>query len=300
MQGLAGVDRVAQRAEARPRRARRPSPLSPTPIVKWAGGKTRLLSALASRAPASFRRYFEPFAGGAALFFHLAPRSAVLSDLNADLIGTYHSVAWHVESVIRRLRHHRLRHEADYYYAMRERWNARDERDSALDRAALFIYLNKTCYNGLWRVNRRGAYNVPIGRYTDPPVCDAPGLRAASRLLQRAELCAGTYRDAVASVAAGDFVYFDPPYHPLSPTASFTSYTSASFAASDQEELASAARELSDRGATVMLSNSDTPLIRELYRDWQIDEVRCSRAINSRGGSRGKVGEVVITRPRRG
>lgn len=274
--------------------ARRPA-VTPTPVVKWAGGKTRLLDELGSRAPDRYRRYFEPFLGGAAMFFRMQPADAVLNDCNADLVNMYRCVAGHVEAVIKRLERHKRDHDQEHYYEVRDRWNARRKGDSDVERAAAFIYLNKTCYNGLWRVNSRGGFNVPMGRYTDPPICDAPRLRAASRMLQQAKLTTGHYADAVAEAGKGDFVYFDPPYDPISPTASFTSYTAGDFGPDDQRELAALMRELDERGAIVVLSNSDTPFVRKLYKGFRIDQVPCARAINSKAGARGSVMEVIVS-----
>jgi DNA adenine methylase len=269
-------------------------PGAAAPIVKWAGGKSRLLDELVARAPESYRRYFEPFAGGAALYFRLRPRWAVLSDSNADLINMYRCVAWHVEAVIHRLARHRAAHGSDYYYGVREQWNHPGGFEADVDRAAAFIYLNKTCYNGLWRVNSRGHFNVPVGRYEDPTIFDRLQLRAASRVLQRAELGARHFADAAAETRAGDFVYFDPPYHPLSDTAHFTSYTSASFGRDDQRELARVARALVRRGCKVVISNSDTAFVRELYRGFLVDVVDCARAINSKASARGPQRELII------
>ena len=264
------------------------------PIVKWAGGKSRLLDELVARAPDSFRRYFEPFVGGAALYFRLRPRWAVLSDSNPDLINMYRCVAGNVEAVIHRLARHRAAHGAEYYYGVRERWNEPGGFEADVDRAAAFIYLNKTCYNGLWRVNSRGRFNVPLGRYDDPTIFDRLQLRAASRMLQRAELGARHFADAAADARAGDFVYFDPPYHPLSTTAHFTSYTSSSFGPDDQRELARVARALVRRGCKVVISNSDTAFVRELYRGFLVDVVDCARAINSKASGRGPQRELII------
>ena len=268
---------------------------SAAPIVKWAGGKTRLLDELVARTPSSYRRYFEPFLGGGALYFRLAPSRAVLSDCNADLINTYRCVAWHVEAVEKRLARHRTAHSESYYYDVRERWNTPGGLDADVDRAAAFIYLNKTCYNGLWRVNSRGKFNVPVGRYDDPSIFDAAALRAASRTLQHAELHARHYGEAAATARAGDFVYFDPPYHPLSDTANFTSYTAGSFGPDDQRELADVARRLVRRGCKVLLSNSDTAFIRSLYDGFTIETVDCARAINSKASARGPQRELLIS-----
>ncbi len=280
-----------------PRRAGSAAPLAhaASPVVKWVGGKTKLLGELLARMPQRYERYFEPFAGGAALFFRVAPERAVLNDSNADLVGLYRAIAGDVATVIRKLEHHRAVHDDRHYYATRARWNDPEKSWPAADRAAAFIYLNKTCFNGLWRVNRAGAFNVPIGRYTDPPICVPETLRAASSALLRADLRCCDFRTAVADAGRGDFVYFDPPYDPVSTTANFTSYTSGAFAPDDQRELAQTARELVARGCRVMLSNSDTPFVRSLYKGFRVDRVKCSRAINSNAARRGDVDEVIVT-----
>jgi DNA adenine methylase len=219
----------------------------------------------------------------------------VLADSNSDLIGLYTCLSTDVAGVIRRLEHHREAHCEAHYYATRTRWNDREASWSSADRAATFIYLNKTCFNGLWRVNRAGAFNVPIGRYTDPPICVPEALRAASAVLARADLRCADYRAAVEDAARGDFIYFDPPYDPVTTTASFTSYTSLAFGPDDQRALADCARELVARGCRVMLSNSDTPFIRSLYRGFRLARVRCPRAINSNAAKRGDVDELIIS-----
>jgi DNA adenine methylase len=265
------------------------------PVIKWVGGKTKLLPELLARMPARFDRYYEPFVGGAALFFRVAPVDAVLADCNADLIGLYRAVATEVGAVIQRLERHRRDHDDRHYYAMREKWNKDHAAWPTADRAACFIYLNKTCFNGLWRVNRAGDFNVPIGRYTDPPICVPEALKAASTVLGRAELRHLDYREAVRDAGKGDFVYFDPPYDPVSTTANFTSYTAGAFGPDDQRALADTARMLVARGCHVMLSNSDTPFIRSIYKGFKIDRVKCARAINSNASKRGDVDEVIVT-----
>lgn len=263
--------------------------------MKWVGGKTKLLPELLARMPERYNRYYEPFAGGAALFFRLAPKRAVLADYNHDLVGLYTTIAKDVNAVIRRLEMHHKAHCESHYYETRERWNDREVSWSTPERAAAFIYLNKTCFNGLWRVNRSGAFNVPIGRYTDPPICVPEALRAAQQVLSRAEIRRADYREAVADAKAGDFLYFDPPYDPITPTANFTSYTSNVFGPEQQQELADTARQLIAKGCQVMLSNSDTPFIRSIYKGLRIDRVKCARAINSNAAKRGDVDEVIIT-----
>lgn len=265
------------------------------PIVKWAGGKTKLLSELAARLPAAYGRYYEPFCGGAALFFSLRPERAVLGDVNADLIGAYRVAADQHEKLLSVLEHHRANHCADWYRQTREDWNANAYATDSVARAATFIYLNRTCFNGLWRVNRAGEFNVSMGRYKDPFAGIADRIRAASPAIVRAEIRHGDYRETLLDVEAGDFVYLDPPYDPVTPTANFRSYTSDGFTAEDQATLAEAVRALIARGVRVMASNSNTPYVRRLYAGLRIDVVECPRAINSDAARRGKVGEVIIT-----
>jgi DNA adenine methylase len=288
--------RSASAASKVPRRSPVTTPdLVASPVIKWVGGKTRLLPELLARMPEKIGRYYEPFAGGAALFFRTAPRRAVLNDSNADLIALYTAVQTDVASVIRRLQHHRDAHDERHYYKTRSDWNEHHAQWADADRAATFIYLNKTCFNGLWRVNRSGDFNVPIGRYTDPPICVPDALRAAHAVLARAELRSTDYQQAVADASRGDFVYFDPPYDPVTPTANFVSYSAVGFTPDNQRELAECVRKLAARGCRVMLSNSDTPFIRSIYRGFTIDRVKCARAINSNAAKRGDVDEVIVT-----
>jgi len=267
---------------------------APSPIVKWVGGKTKLLDELTARAPKPYRRYFEPFLGGGALFFRLRPPAAVLSDRNEALIECYRAVRDEVDDVIHALARHRTRHGRDYYYQVREAWNAGMREATGAERAATFVYLNKTCYNGLWRVNSRGAFNVPMGRYERPSILDAAALRIAARALHGHDLHARSFEAIVDEAGAGDFVYFDPPYVPAGETADFTSYTPGRFGLREQQRLAEAFRELADRGCAVMLSNSDTPIVRRLYAGFRIDRVWCARAVNSRADRRGEVAEVIV------
>jgi DNA adenine methylase len=264
------------------------------PFLKWAGGKRQLLPALLRAAPRArdCPRYFEPFLGGAALFFALRPRSAVLADTNERLIRTYRGIRDDVEGVIRILRTYRSRHGKDFFYRMR----ARDiDAESDAQVAAWFIYLNRVGYNGLYRVNRRDRFNVPFGRYENPTICDAPRLRAASRALEGVDLRVGDFCDGVRDAGPGDFVYFDPPYVPLTTTASFTSYTAAGFGHTDQVRLRDLALRLKAMGVHVLVSNSGTAEVRELYADgFVVDVVRARRAVNSRASGRGAVQELVI------
>lgn len=265
------------------------------PLVKWVGGKTKLLPELLARMPAQFGRYYEPFAGGAALFFALQPEHAVLGDSNADLIAMYRTVASDPAAVAELVVRHRLEHSAEHYYFVRRVWNlANGERAQCASNAASFLYLNRTCFNGLWRVNADGEFNVAIGRYKDPLSGMIARIVTASPILARAELRSGDYEDTIVDAVAGDFVYLDPPYVPLTPTANFTGYTGR-FGVEQQEELAGTVRMLVARGVQVMASNSDTPYVRSLYAGLRIDTVRCARAINSNAAKRGAVNEVIIT-----
>jgi DNA adenine methylase len=265
-------------------------PVRPRPFLKWAGGKGRSIAQLRPHLPAPFKRYFEPFAGGAALFFALTPAHASLTDVNSELIDCYRMVRDRVEDAIVALRRHR--YAPEHYYRVR----AMDPSTLKLpERAARTIYLNKTGYNGLYRVNRAGKFNVPMGRYTNPTVCDADNLRACSAALQRVELKQRDFAEQASRAKAGDFVYFDPPYDPMSATSAFTSYAPGGFGHEAQRRLAELFARLARKGVHVVLSNSDTPLVRELYRPFRIAPILAARSINSRGSRRGKVGEVVVT-----
>ena len=260
------------------------------PFLKWAGGKTQLVPEILARFPEHFGRYFEPFAGGAAVFFALAPRKGALSDVNASLIGAYQAIRDELPAVLEVLRRHVATEE--HFYRVR----AQDPGAlSPAAAAARFIYLNRTCFNGLYRVNRAGRFNVPFGRYKNPTLCDADNLTAVSEMLQGADLRVESVFEAARRVRRGDLVYLDPPYDPLSPTASFTSYTDQGFGRDAQVRLAELFRALARRGAHVVLSNSDTPFINELYRDFRVEKVYARRAINSRADRRGPVTEVLVT-----
>ncbi len=262
----------------------------PKPPVKWAGGKGQLIPQFEPLLPKNgYRLYIEPFVGGGAVFFHLSPSKAILIDNNKELINFYLAVRDNLEELLHSLKKHE--NTADYYYQVR----ALDaEKLSPVERASRFLYLNKTAYNGLWRVNSSGKHNVPFGRYKNPRIADEHNLRLVSEVLKQAELIHGDFSRVLDCAGPGSFVYFDPPYHPLSETASFTGYTPESFSAGDQRRLAEVFRELDRMGCTVMLSNSDTPFIRELYSGYDVKVVRARRAINCRADKRGPVNELVI------
>ena len=267
-----------------------------SPFLKWAGGKSRLLQELFKRLPAGVerRRYFEPFVGGGALFFAYAPQRAELADVNPELVNAYEVVRDHVDKLLGGLKKHAKKHNEDHYYQTRARYNQQRRRLSRITRATDFIYLNKTCFNGLHRVNRKGEFNVPMGRYKNPRIADEAGLRRASSALQGANIrCAG-YEELLESARPGDFIYLDPPYAPASKTANFTGYATDGFGLDDQARLRDVFSELDRRGAKVMLSNNDVPIVRELYAKFSIDKVMAPRAINRDAKKRGAVAEVIV------
>ncbi|MDO8673609.1 MAG: DNA adenine methylase [Dehalococcoidia bacterium] len=268
------------------------------PFVKWAGGKQQLLGQYDSFFPACFARYIEPFIGGGAVFFHLWSRGSVsdqalLFDNNENLVNTYKVVRNDVDELIGLLKVHKEKHSRDYYYAIRD-LDRQNATLSDVERAARTIYLNKTCYNGLYRVNNRDQFNVPMGSYSSPRILDENTLQNASRALQNASLEVSGFRQIQDFARAGDFIYFDPPYDPVSRTASFTGYTANLFRDEDQCGLAIVYAALTERGCLCMLSNSYTPLVLGLYRDYRVEVVQASRAINSKADGRGSVKEVVV------
>jgi DNA adenine methylase len=264
------------------------------PFLKWAGGKTQLLPELERRVPAAFGTYFEPFVGSGALFFHLRNLGRIirarLSDLNEDLIECYTVVRDRVEDLIAALAALRRHTDQAGYYRIRAQ-NAAEL--APVQRAARLIYLNKTCYNGLYRVNRSGRFNVPYGRYKNPKVCDAANLRACSAALAGVELECAPFEDVLKHATAGDFVYFDPPYVPVSATASFTGYYRTGFNEEKQAELAAVFSKLDTARCRVLLSNSNSPLIRGLFSRYTVDFVHARRVINSNPEKRGKIFELL-------
>lgn len=262
----------------------------PKPFVQWIGGKRALLPHLQAAAPASFKRYFEPFMGGAALFWALRPQCAQLSDANPHLVRTYVAVRDLVEQVIEEFSALASANSKDFYLA------ARTIDPFALDdasAAAWFLYLNRACFNGLWRVNRAGRFNVPYGTNARPMLVDADNLRACSAALQGVSILHAAFVDAVRDARAGDFVYFDPPYAPLSASASFTAYTAEGFGDAEQTQLRDLALALKARGVHVLLSNSAAPRVLELYQGFGGKFVERSGRVSCKGDGRAAVKEVL-------
>ena len=264
---------------------------APRPFLKWAGGKRQLLPQIERLLPRRIHTYFEPFVGGAALFFRLAAlrsfKRAVLADANAELVSCYQMIRDHAGEVIEALQEYR--NERELYYAVRATVPT-----SPVERAARLIYLNRCGYNGLYRVNSKGGFNVPFGSYRRPVICDAAKLRAASAALQGAEIHVADFAATVASAGRRDFVYFDPPYVPLSKTASFTAYAAGQFGAQEQERLATLLRSLGKRAVPALLSNSYSPITRELYKELDCHRVPARRAINSVARGRGPIDEILV------
>lgn len=274
----------------------------PKPFVKWVGGKRQLLQQFRTMnlyPPFAFdpktATYFEPFVGGGAMFFDLLPKKSVLSDMNLELVTTFNVIKSDVESLIKKLKEHQKNNNKEYYLKIREQ---KFKKLSDVDVAARFIYLNKTGFNGLYRVNSQGKFNVPYAGNKNPLICDEKNLRKAHDAMKYTKIFHQDYKKVLGKARKGDFIYFDPPYYPVSKTASFTNYTKEEFLEKEQEELRNIFVKLHKRGCFVMLSNSDTPLINKLYsrldKKIKIHKVYAGRSINSKGEGRGKIKEVVV------
>jgi DNA adenine methylase len=266
------------------------------PFLKWAGGKRQILDKLLAFMPEQMGTYYEPFVGGGALFFSLAAgkqfQRAVLNDANQELMGCYEAIQSCPEDVIQRLKGW----EVDKETFLKVRAMMPSDLLPHV-RGARMIYLNKTGFNGLYRVNKKGEFNVPFGKWKGghtPKVLDATNLRACSKVLDSVTLCCRDFHEAVSGAGPGDVVYFDPPYVPVSATSNFQSYTSDGFTLDDQHRLVASFRELAQRGVTVIASNSDTEVTRSLYKGFELHEIQGKRCINSKGGKRGPVGELII------
>jgi len=271
------------------------------PFIKWVGGKRGLLEQILPLLPKNFKDYHEPFLGGGALFFELYSKGLLkdkniyLSDINAELINAYSVVKNSPYELIDSLKEYKAKHSKEFYYQIREL----DRLDnyntlSNLEKATRFIYLNKTCFNGLYRVNKKGYFNTPIGSYKNPNIADEYTLLNASKALQNATINVQPFEDVLNYAKKDDLVYFDPPYYPLNETSNFTSYDSNCFLEDKQRELYQVFSKLSKDGVNVVLSNSDTVFIKELYKNFDINIVNANRFINSKSSGRGKINEVLI------
>lgn len=265
--------------------------IKPKPFVKWAGGKKQIIHELIQRIPDRFNTYYEPFIGGGALFFELMPEKAVIGDKNYELINAYFIIKDKVEELIEELKNHK--NCKTYYYKIR---SLNPEKLDLVKRASRFIYLNKTCYNGLWRVNSKGQFNVPFGRYKNPKICDEENLRAINSYLNRIniKIIHGDYKETLKNAGKGDFIYLDPPYAPVSKTANFTKYLKEDFTFEDQKKLAEIFKELDRKGCYIMLSNSDIDFIKDLYKGYLIEKIEASRFINCIAEKRKNHTELII------
>lgn len=275
------------------------SPPDPHPFVKWAGGKGSLVAEIARRIPRHrpFERYVEPFVGAGAMFFWIRRSfpawKSLIADSNEDLINAYRTLRDDVERVIAKLETHAELHSQEHFYAVR----ARKPREAA-ERVARFIYLNRTCYNGLYRVNRRGEFNVPFGRYPRPKIVDRENLLAVASVLEGVDIRLSDFEAVLDECGDSDLVYLDPPYHPLSNTSAFTSYTRDGFGPDEQTRLGRAFERAARRRAALILSNSNSPFVRELYESLDprpvLETVSVSRPINSKGSGRGAIAELLV------
>ena len=267
-----------------------------SPILKWVGGKRQLLPEINKYVPKKISTYYEPFLGGGAVLFNIQPLKAIVNDVNSELINLYQVVKYDVESLIRDLAKHK--NEADYFYEIRS-WDRNSEfynRLTNVERASRIYYLNKTCYNGLFRVNQAGQFNTPFGRYKNPNIENPYILRAVSKYFNEAaiEFRNTDFEESVKGIRKGAFVYFDPPYDPVSDSANFTGYAKGGFDKSEQLRLKKLCDRLNERGVKFLLSNAATPFIIDLYKDYYVEIIQAKRAINSNGDARGEVDEVLV------
>jgi DNA adenine methylase len=267
------------------------------PFLKWAGGKRQLLPEIKKYIPQKYNTYYEPFLGGGAVFFDLQPKNATINDSNSELINCYEVIRDSLEELIEDLKKHE--NEESYYYKMREldRNKIYKNKYDLVKRASRILYLNKTCYNGLFRVNSQGQFNVPFGRYKNPNILDEAVLRAVNKYLNssKVKIINKDFEEAVLEAKRGDFVYFDPPYDPVSATASFTGYDVKGFARNEQERLKLVFDDLTSRGCKALLSNACTDFILDLYgSQYKIEQISATRAINSNALKRGNVSEILV------
>lgn len=265
------------------------------PFLKWVGGKRQLMPAIKELIPKNYTNYYEPFIGGGAVLFDLQPKNAVINDFNEELINVYQTIKENPEELISDLKTHK--NESDYFYDLR----ALDREDnfenlSNIKKASRVIYLNKTCYNGLYRVNNSGEFNSPFGRYKNPNIVNETTIRAVSKYLNtnKITILNGDFEEALKGIKKGSFVYFDPPYHPVSASSNFTGYVQGGFDIYEQVRLRDLCNKLNEKGINFLLSNSATQFIEDLYEDYKISYVKANRSINSNAKKRGEIDEVLI------
>ncbi|WP_457564778.1 DNA adenine methylase [Caminibacter sp.] len=271
------------------------------PFVKWVGGKRQLISELLKYIPKNFNSYFEPFVGGGALFFELYNlgllngKDVYLFDINKELINAYEVIRDYPQKLIEKLKEFKEKHSNEFYYQIRaiDREKGYENLDN-ITKAARFIYLNKTCFNGLYRVNKKGYFNVPIGRYKNPKILDEENIFDVSNALKNVIIKNCDYKEVLKYAKKGDFVYFDPPYYPINDTSNFTSYAKDDFLEKEQVELFEVFKNLDEIGCFVLQSNSDTEFINRLYKDFKVEKIKAKRAINSNAKKRGEITEVLI------
>lgn len=268
------------------------------PVVKWVGGKRQLIPEIEKYIPEKISTYYEPFLGGGAVFFYLQENKAVVNDVNQELINLYEVIRDDASGLIEDLKNHK--NSSEYFYRIRSLDRDKEKYDklSKVERASRIHYLNKTCFNGLFRVNQQGEFNTPFGRYKNPDFINEANIKAVSRYLNKANIrfkC-GDFEEAVKGIRKGAFVYFDPPYDPISESSNFTGYDKGGFNRKEQIRLKKLCDNLDDRGVNFLLSNSSTDFILELYkdRDYKIEIVEARRAVNSKGNKRGKVDEILV------
>ncbi len=271
------------------------------PFVKWAGGKRGLLEQILPLFPKKFNDYYEPFVGGGAVFFELFSKGilknkkVILSDINSELVNTYNVIKNNPFELISKLEEYKEQHSKEFYYQIRELDRKEDYKNfSNIEKATRFIYLNKTCFNGLYRVNKKGYFNTPMGSYKNPNIVDRNVILSASEALKNVTIKHQSFKEVLKEAKKDDLVYFDPPYYPLNDTSNFTSYDSNCFLEDEQFELFEVFDKLSDMDVKVVQSNSDTDFIKELYKKYDIKIVNANRFINSKSNGRGKITEVLI------
>jgi DNA adenine methylase len=267
----------------------------PHPFLKWAGGKRQLISQMNKYFPKKFNKYIEPFVGGGAVLFYLKPKFSIIIDINKELINCYKVIKNNVKELIELLKTHK--NEKNYYYKIRalDRDKEKFNELSNVERASRLIYLNRCCYNGLYRVNSKGEFNVPFGKYKNPNFCDEENLLSVSEALKNVKIIHGSFEICLDYAENGDFIYFDPPYHPISKTSSFTSYTKDNFGENSQFELFNVFKQLDEKGCRIMLSNSYNEYIQNLYEDYKIITLDARRAINCNAKKRGSINVLLIT-----